>query len=189
MNDETIPASSGGTREVATLGGGCFWCIEAVFAELKGVEKVASGYSGGTVENPSYEDVCTGRTGHAEVTQVTFDPNVLTYRDLLRIFFTVHDSTTLNRQGPDVGTQYRSVIFYHSDQQKRIADEVIREVEESRLWGRPVVTQVVPFQAFYRAENYHQQYFKNNRFQPYCLMIISPKVAKFRKQYRERLKE
>jgi peptide-methionine (S)-S-oxide reductase len=189
MNDEETPHSSQNASEVATLGGGCFWCTEAVFTELNGVEKVVSGYSGGMVENPSYEDVCTGRTGHAEVVQITFDPRVISYRDLLHIFFTIHDPTTLNRQGPDAGTQYRSVIFYHSDDQKKTAEEVIREVERAKIWGRPLVTQVAPFRAFYSAEDYHQQYFKNNRHQPYCLMVIGPKVAKFRKQYQERLKK
>ncbi len=189
MNDEMTLTSSPSTLEVATLGGGCFWCTEAIFGELKGVEKVVSGYSGGTVENPSYEDVCTGETGHAEVVQITFDPRVISYRDLLRIFFTVHDPTTLNRQGPDVGTQYRSVIFYHSDDQKRTAEEVIDEVERAKIWGRPVVTQVTPFGAFYRGEDYHQEYFKKNRYQPYCLVVVGPKVAKFRKQYQERLKK
>jgi peptide-methionine (S)-S-oxide reductase len=188
-NDETPFERPPSTREVATLGGGCFWCTEAVFVELKGVDKVVSGYSGGTVENPSYEDVCTGKTGHAEVVQITFDPHIISFGDLLRIFFTVHDPTTLNRQGPDVGNQYRSVIFYHDEEQRRIAKEVTGEVERNRIWGRPVVTEVTPFMAFYEAEDYHQQYFKNNRYQPYCLTVIGPKVAKFRKRYQERLKK
>jgi len=175
--------------EVATLGGGCFWCTEAVFSELKGVERIESGFSGGTVTNPSYEQVCTGRTGHAEVVQVTFDPTAISFRDLLRIFFTVHDPTTLNRQGHDVGTQYRSVIFYHDEEQRMIAEESIKEVNDSKVWGRPAVTQLIPFKAFYKAEDYHQGYFKNNPYQPYCEVVISPKVSKFRKQYVDRLKK
>jgi peptide-methionine (S)-S-oxide reductase len=176
------------SREVATVGGGCFWCIEAIFSELMGVEKAESGYAGGTVPNPTYEQVCGGRTGHAEVVQVTFDPSVLSYKDLLRVFFTVHDPTTLNRQGADVGTNYRSVIFYHTDQQKLEASEVIREVEEANIWNGMIVTQLEPFRAFYRAEQYHQDYFKNNPRQPYCQMVIAPKVRKFREHYMQRLK-
>ncbi len=174
--------------EKTTLGGGCFWCVEAVFDELKGVEKVESGYSGGTVANPTYRDVCTGTTGHAEVTQITFDQQVVSFKEILQIFFTVHDPTTLNRQGADVGTQYRSVIFYHNDEQKRIAEEVIREITAEKLWDNPIVTQVVPFKAFYKAEGYHQDYFVNNPGQPYCQVVIAPKVAKFRKKFTERLK-
>src|SRR3972149_6282354 len=166
------------TKEVATLGGGCFWCTEAVFNELGGVEKVESGYSGGSMEKPSYEDVCTGATGHAEVIQVTFDPHTISYRDLLQVFFTLHDPTTLNRQGADVGTQYRSVVFYHDEEQKATAEQAVRETEASGVWNAPIVTQVVPFEAFYRAEEYHQEYFKNNRYQVYCQMVIAPKVAK-----------
>jgi peptide-methionine (S)-S-oxide reductase len=175
-------------KEIATFGGGCFWCVEAVFTELKGVEKVESGYAGGTVPNPTYEEVCTGKTGHAEVVQVTFDSNVLSYKDLLKIFFTVHDPTTLNRQGADVGTNYRSVIFYHTDEQKREASEVISEVTAEGLWSAPIVTELQPFKAFYRAEQYHQEYFKNNPNQPYCRMVIVPKVRKFREHYMERLR-
>ncbi len=160
-----------------------------MFAQLKGVERVESGFSGGTVGNPSYEQVCTGRTGHAEVVQVTFEPTLISYRDILRIFFSVHDPTTLNRQGPDVGTQYRSVIFYHDESQQDTADQVIKEVNNSKIWGRPVVTQVSPFKAFYKAEDYHQEYFKHNSSQPYCQLVIAPKVSKFRKQYLERLKK
>jgi len=173
---------------MATLGGGCFWCIEAIFNDLMGVQKVESGYSGGTVPHPSYEQVCSGRTGHAEVVQVTFDPAALSYKDLLRIFFTVHDPTTLNRQGADVGTNYRSVIFYHNDQQRLEASEVIREMTENRVWRRPIVTQAEPFRTFYRAEQYHQDYFKNNPNQPYCQMVIAPKVRKFREHYMAKLK-
>jgi len=174
--------------EIATLAGGCFWCTEAVFKELKGVEKVEPGYAGGTVPNPTYEQVCTGRTGHAEAVQVTFDPAIISYDELLKIFFTVHDPTTLNRQGADVGTQYRSAIFYHSDQQKSTAQQVVSEVTAAKLWNAPIVTQIEPFQAFYRAEGYHLDYFKNNPRQPYCEMVIAPKVRKFRERYMEKLK-
>lgn len=175
-------------KETATLGGGCFWCTEAVFTELKGVEKVEPGYAGGTVPNPTYEQVCTDTTGHAEVIQVTFDSCVVSYEELLKIFFTVHDPTTLNRQGGDVGKQYRSVIFYHNDQQKSITQQVIREMTVARLWKGPIVTQIEPFTAFYKAEAYHQEYFKNNPRQSYCQIVIAPKVRKFREHYIERLK-
>ncbi|HZY46223.1 MAG TPA: peptide-methionine (S)-S-oxide reductase MsrA [Candidatus Bathyarchaeia archaeon] len=174
--------------EVATLGGGCFWCAEAIFDELRGIEKVESGYSGGTVPNPSYEDVCTGDTGHAESIQVTFDPRQVSFKEILQIFFTMHDPTTLDRQGADVGTQYRSVIFYHNPEQERIAREVIKETNAARIWKKPIVTEVVPFKAFYKAENYHQKYFENNARQPYCQVVIAPKIAKLREHYRERLK-
>ena len=176
-------------KEVITLGGGCFWCTEAIFDELKGVEQVESGYSGGAVPNPTYRQVCTGTTGHAEVNQITFDPTVISLKDLLEIFFTVHDPTTLNRQGPDVGTQYRSVIFYRSPEQKAVAEQVINSLESAKLWSAPFVTEVVPFKAFYKAEEYHQEYFKLNGQQPYCRMVIAPKVAKFRHQYQEKLKK
>lgn len=176
------------TLEIATLGGGCFWCTEAVFSDLKGVEKVESGYSGGTVPNPSYEQVCTGSTGHAEVVRLTFDPSVITYHDILEIFFSVHDPTTPNRQGADTGTQYRSVIFYHDDEQKKTVEEVVRAQESNKIWSKPIVTQIVPFRAFYKAEDYHQEYFRNNPYQPYCQAVINPKVAKFRKHYQSRLK-
>ena len=175
--------------EKATLAGGCFWCLEAVFDELKGVVSVESGYSGGHVADPSYRAVCTGMTGHAEVVQVTFDPQVLSFADLLRVFFTIHDPTTMNRQGGDVGTQYRSAIFYHSDEQKRVAEEIIKEVDESKVWGRPVVTEVTPFDRFYIAEDYHQEYYASNPNQPYCRVVIEPKVVKFRKHYMDRLKK
>jgi peptide-methionine (S)-S-oxide reductase len=173
----------------ATLGGGCFWCLEAVYVELRGVTKVVSGYTGGTVPNPSYQRVCSGNTGHAEVVQVTFDPAVVTYRELLEIFFTIHDPTTLNRQGADVGTQYRSAIFYHDEEQKRVAEEVIKEITAAKIWPKPIVTQVVPQDVFYPAENYHQDYFANNPMQPYCQVVVAPKVAKFRKQYYEKLRK
>ena len=173
----------------ATLAGGCFWCLEAVYVELEGVEKVVSGYAGGAIPNPSYEQVCSGRTGHAEIVQVTFDPGVVTYEDLLGVFFTIHDPTTLNRQGNDVGTQYRSAIFYHDDEQKAAAEQAIREITDARIWSRPIVTEIVPLTEFYAAEAYHQDYFKNNPYQPYCQVVVAPKVAKFRKQYFSRLKK
>jgi peptide-methionine (S)-S-oxide reductase len=175
--------------EVATLAGGCFWCLEAVFDELKGVESVESGYSGGHVQNPSYAQVCDGETGHAEVVQVTFDPQVLSYKDLLTVFFTIHDPTTLNRQGNDVGPQYRSAIFYHDEGQKKVSEEVIQEISSARIWDDPIVTEVTPFDKFYIAEDYHQEYFKKNPFQGYCRAIIAPKVAKFRHNFAERLKK
>jgi peptide-methionine (S)-S-oxide reductase len=179
---------SNGSKEVATLAGGCFWCIEAVFDDLKGVEDVVSGYSGGAVANPTYRQVCAGTTGHAEVVQVTFDPAAISFRELLEVFFTIHDPTTLNRQGADVGTQYRSAIFYHSPEQRATAEQVIADLTAAGVWDRPIVTEVGPFQAFYPAEDYHQEYFLNNPGQPYCQMVVAPKVAKFRKQYVERLK-
>lgn len=176
-------------REVATLAGGCFWCLEAVFDQLEGVEDVVSGYSGGHVPNPTYKHVCTGETGHAEVVQITFDPDVISYRDLLNVFFTIHDPTTLNRQGGDVGTQYRSTIFTHNDAQERTAEDLVEELSEAGLWDEPIVTEITPFEAFYPAEEYHQEYFARNPAQPYCRMVVAPKVAKFRKQYLERLKK
>jgi peptide-methionine (S)-S-oxide reductase len=176
-------------REVVTVGGGCFWCVEAIFDELKGVEKVESGYSGGHVNKPSYEEVCTGKTGHAEAVQITFDPKVISLKELLEIFFTVHDPTTLNRQGADVGTQYRSVIFYRDDRQKGIAEQTIKEITEAHIWDAPIITEVTPFKAFFRAENYHQRYFELNGEQPYCRIVIAPKVAKFRDHYRSLLKK
>jgi peptide-methionine (S)-S-oxide reductase len=173
---------------LATLAGGCFWCLEAVYTELKGVDQVVSGYSGGKVTNPTYQAVCTGLTGHAEVVQITFDPAQISYRDLLQVFFTIHDPTSLNRQGADVGTQYRSTIFYHDLEQKATAGAVMAEIEASGIWDRPLVTQVEPLQAFYPAEAYHQDYFKRNPYAGYCQVVIAPKVAKFRKMYFERLK-
>ncbi len=175
-------------QEVATLGGGCFWCLEAVFDQLRGVTAVESGYAGGQVRNPSYRQVCAGTTGHAEVVQLTFDPEAVSYRDLLRVFFTIHDPTTPDRQGADVGPQYRSVIFYHSPEQEQTAKQVIAEVEAEHLWDAPIVTQLVPADEFYRAEDYHQEYFERNDYQPYCQIVIAPKVAKFRKQFVEQLK-
>ena len=175
-------------REVATLGGGCFWCLEAVFDRLQGVEEVVSGYAGGLAANPTYKQVCTGKTGHAEVVRITFDPAVISYRDLLEVFFAIHDPTTLNRQGADVGTQYRSAIFYDGPIQKETAEEVITELNASGAWRDPVVTEVTPAGAFYPAEDYHQEYYENNPYQPYCQIVVGPKVAKFTKTYAQRLK-
>ncbi len=174
--------------EIATLAGGCFWCLEAVYDELKGVEDVVSGYAGGHVENPSYQAVCSGRTGHAEVVQIRFNSQVVSFKDLLGVFFTIHDPTTLNRQGADVGTQYRSAIFYHSLEQKMLAEQVIAEIEAAALWPNPVVTEVTPLDAFYPAEDYHQEYFRRNPYQGYCRAVVAPKVAKFRAKYLEKLK-
>lgn len=176
------------SREVATLAGGCFWCLEAIFDELEGVERVISGYSGGEMANPSYKEVCGGRTGYAEAVQVVFDPGVISYREILAVFFSMHDPTTLNRQGADVGTQYRSVIFYHDDKQKAIAEQLIKELNAAKIWRAPIVTEVTPFSAFYPAEGYHQHYFKQNMAQPYCQVVISPKLAKFREHYSDKLK-
>ncbi len=174
--------------EQATLGGGCFWCLEAVFLELKGVTRVQSGYAGGQVPDPTYEQVCTGRTGHAEVVQVDFDPAELSYADLLKVFFSIHDPTTLNRQGADVGTQYRSVIFTQSPKQEATAREVIRALTAEALFDAPIVTQVEPLDRFYPAEEVHQEYFARNPYQPYCTAVVAPKVAKFRKLFVDRLK-
>jgi peptide-methionine (S)-S-oxide reductase len=175
-------------KEIATLAGGCFWCLEAVYDELNGIEEVVSGYAGGKVPNPSYEMVCTGITGHAEVVQITFDPKVISFKEILEVFFTIHDPTTLNRQGPDVRTQYRSAIFYHTSEQKRIAEQVIAELEAARIWDAPIVTELKPFEEFYPAEDYHQEYFKRNPSQPYCRVVIAPKVAKFRKRFLYKLR-
>ena len=163
--------------EVATLAGGCFWCIEEVFREVDGVENVVSGYTGGTIVNPTYEQVCTGKTGHAEAVQVKFNPSKLSYREILEIFFSVHDPTTLNKQGADVGTQYRSSIFYHNEQQKRVAEELTGELSRAQLWNRPIVTQIVPLGTFYPADVYHQEYFSRHPEQAYCQMVISPKIS------------
>ncbi len=175
--------------ETAYLGGGCFWCLEAVFDELVGVVCVESGYSGGKVVAPSYQEVCTGDTGHAEVVRLTFDPQVVSYSDILKIFFTIHDPTTPNRQGGDVGTQYRSLILYRDQAQKQVAEQVIKEIEAEKIWDKPLVTQLVPFEAFYIAEDYHQEYFKKNPYQGYCQMVVAPKVAKFRQKFAARLKQ
>ena len=174
--------------ETATLAGGCFWCTEAVFKDLRGVRSVQSGYSGGHKENPTYNEVCMGTTGHAEVVQLEFDASELSFADLLKVFFTVHDPTTLNRQGNDRGTQYRSAIFFHSDDQERAANETIKELEELGIYDDPIVTEVTKFDTFYPAENYHDDYFANNPNQPYCMGVVAPKVAKFRKKFADRLK-
>jgi peptide-methionine (S)-S-oxide reductase len=174
--------------QLATLAGGCFWCLEAVFEQLRGVAKVVSGYAGGQVPNPNYATVCSGSTGHAEVLQITFDPSGITFRDLLEVFFTIHDPTTLNAQGADVGTQYRSAIFYHSPEQRRVAEDVVRELEAAKVWDDPIVTEIVPCTAFYPAENYHQEYYRRNANQPYCRAVIAPKVAKLRSKHLEKLK-
>ncbi len=182
---ETINKST----EVITIGGGCFWCTEAVYDALKGVVSVESGYSGGAIPNPTYRQVCTGTTGHAEVVQVTFDSAIISLHDILDVFFSTHDPTTLNRQGADAGTQYRSVVFYRTPEQKAMAEQVIREITAARLYDDPIVTELAPFTAFFMAENYHQEYFQNNGSQPYCRVVIAPKVKKFREHFREKLKK
>jgi peptide-methionine (S)-S-oxide reductase len=174
--------------EKATLGGGCFWCTEAVYLELKGVVDVKPGYSGGHVKNPSYKEVCNETTGHAEVVQITFDPTIVSYTEILEVFFVTHDPTTLNRQGNDVGTQYRSAIFYHSEQQKQIAQEIIQSLEKEKVYKNPIVTEVTKFDVFYLAEDYHINYFARNKNQPYCQFVVAPKVEKFRKVFKEKLK-
>ena len=184
--DSSIITPSGKT-EIATLGGGCFWCVEAIFQDLKGVQKVESGYTGGHVDNPTYREICTGLTGHAEVINVAFDPSAISFKEILEIFFTFHDPTTLNRQGADVGTQYRSAIFYHSPEQKTVAEEV--KVAMQEVWDDPIVTEITAFEKFYKAEEYHQNYFKDNPNQAYCSIVIAPKVRKFRQQYQEKLKQ
>lgn len=175
--------------EVATLAGGCFWCLEAVYDDLKGVTDVVSGYSGGARENPSYQQVSTGASGHAEAVQITFDPAVVSFRELLEVFFTIHDPTTPNRQGADVGPQYRSAIFYHTPEQQATTEQVIQELSAAKIWNAPFVTEVAPFAAFYPAEDYHQEYFRRNPYAGYCQVVIAPKVAKFRKKFLEKLKK
>jgi peptide-methionine (S)-S-oxide reductase len=175
--------------QTATLAGGCFWCLEAVYDDIKGVHSVESGYAGGHVANPNYRAVCNGDTGHAEVVQVHFDPNIVSYRDLLNVFFAIHDPTTLNRQGADVGTQYRSAIFYHNDEQKNIAEELIKDLNAQQIWDSPIVTQVEKLDTFYVAEDYHQEYYARNPYQPYCMAVVAPKVSKFRKHFLELLKK
>ncbi len=187
MDSKRANDSHGG-REVAILGGGCFWCLEAVFVDLKGVEKVESGYAGGHVVNPTYRQVCGGDTGHAEVVQVTFDPKEVSYREILEVYFAIHDPTTLNRQGPDVGTQYRSVIFYNSPEQKATAEQMIDELARSGKLKHPIVTQLEPLEAFYPAEDYHRDYFARNPNQPYCAFVVAPKVAKAHKLFPTRLR-
>lgn len=184
---DTSNAPNSGQTEIATLGGGCFWCVEAIYQDLQGVLKVESGYSGGHVDNPTYREICTGLTGHAEVIQITFDPAVISFKDILEIFFTVHDPTTLDRQGNDSGPQYRSAIFYHSPEQKTVAEAVKKSAQE--IWDDPIVTEITPFDKFYKAEEYHQNYYKDNPNQPYCSFVIAPKVKKFRQKYQEKLKQ
>lgn len=176
-------------KEFATLAGGCFWCLEAVFTELRGVEKAVSGYMGGHTPNPTYKQVCYEDTGHAEVVQITFDPQVVTFKELLEVFFTIHDPTTLNRQGADIGSQYRSAIFYHSDEQRMIAEQVVAELTAEDIWPNPIVTEITAAPVFYPAEDYHQDYFANNPYQPYCLGVVAPKVAKFRQKFLQKLKK
>lgn len=188
VNDKTPSETSSKRLEVAVLGGGCFWCTEAVFSQLRGVEKVESGYSGGNLAHPTYEQVSTGKTGHVEAVQLTFDPEVISFKEILEIFFSTHDPTTLNRQGPDVGTQYRSVIFYRDDEQKKTAEQVIRELTEEKVWDAPIVTRLEPFKDFYPAEEYHKDYFKRHPGQPYCTLVIAPKLAKLRELYLSKLK-
>ncbi len=175
------------TMEKTTLGGGCFWCLEAVYSNLKGVEKAESGYSGGQQDDPTYEQICSGSTGHAEVVQITFDPALISFQDILDAFFDIHDPTTLNRQGNDIGTQYRSVIFYHTVEQRDKANDLLKKLEKSQIWENPIVTEISPLVKFYKAEKYHQDYFKLNASQPYCKIVIEPKVAKFKKKYSTRL--
>ncbi len=177
------------SKEMATLGGGCFWCLEAVYKELRGVERVESGYAGGHVNNPSYYDVCSGKTGHAEVVQITYDPQEASFKEILQVFFTIHDPTTLNRQGADTGTQYRSVIFYHTPEQKEIAEQTITELNAEKIFDNPIVTEVTPLPEFFVAEDYHQDYFERNPNQPYCMGVVAPKVAKFRKYFLGKLKK
>jgi peptide-methionine (S)-S-oxide reductase len=182
---ETLSAKS----EIATLAGGCFWCLEAVYDDLRGVQSVESGYMGGQLEHPSYEDVCSADTGHAEVVQIRFDPTQVSYRELLEVFFVIHDPTTPDRQGNDIGTQYRSAIFYHSPEQRAIAEEVIARIGAAKLWRAPIITELAPASTFWVAEDYHQEYFSHNPHQPYCMAVVDPKVSKFRKQFRDKLKK
>lgn len=175
--------------ETITLGGGCYWCVEAVYENLDGVKSVVSGFSGGKIANPTYEEVCTGTTGHAEVVQITYDKNVTDINEIFKVFFTVHDPTTLNRQGADVGTQYRSVIFYKNAEQKKAAETIIAELNKAKVYSSPIVTKVEPFKAFYKAEDYHQNYYANNKNQPYCKMVIQPKIEKFEKVFKDKLKK
>jgi peptide-methionine (S)-S-oxide reductase len=185
MSEENVKNK---TKEVATLAGGCFWCTEAVFSIVKGIEKVEPGYTGGSVPNPTYEQVSTGTSGHAEATQITFDPSVISFREILEIFFATHDPTTLNRQGPDVGTQYRSVIFYHNEEQKARAEKVIVDLGKEEIWDAPIVTQVEPLKTFYRAETYHKDYYKKHPKQPYCQQVITPKLVKLQQRFLDKLK-
>ncbi|WP_078005921.1 peptide-methionine (S)-S-oxide reductase MsrA [Flavobacterium sp. KBS0721] len=186
---QNTKAKSASNLETITLGGGCYWCVEAVYENLDGVKSVVSGFSGGKVANPTYEDVCTGTTGHAEVVQVTYDKTKTDINEIFQVFFTVHDPTTLNRQGADVGTQYRSVIFYKTEEQKKAAQSIIAELNKAKVYNSPIVTKVEPFKVFYKAEDYHQNYYANNKNQPYCKMVIQPKIEKFEKVFKDKLKK
>ncbi|WP_202702464.1 peptide-methionine (S)-S-oxide reductase MsrA [Flavobacterium sp. UGB4466] len=186
QNSKTKSSSN---LETITLGGGCYWCVEAVYENLAGVKSVVSGFSGGKVANPTYEEVCTGTTGHAEVVQITYDKSVTDINEIFKVFFTVHDPTTLNRQGADVGTQYRSVIFYKNDEQKKAAESIITELNKAKVYSSPIVTKIEPFKVFYKAEDYHQNYYANNKNQPYCKMVIQPKIEKFEKVFKDKLKK
>ena len=186
MNTSFLPVDN---LDTVTLGAGCFWCVETIFEQLKGVQAVQSGYSGGTTIDPTYKEVCTGETGHAEVCQISYDPQMISFDDILEVFWNIHDPTTLNRQGADVGTQYRSVIFYHSEEQRKIAEESKKKWNDSGAFKQPIVTEIAPFTNFYKAEDYHQDYFNNNPNVPYCNFVISPKVEKFRKNFQEYLKK
>lgn len=188
MSQEQRKIDKRNGKQVATLAGGCFWCLGAIFNEVAGIEKAVSGYSGGTAINPSYSEVCTGTTGHAEAVQLTFDPRRISFKQILQILFSIHDPTTMNRQGADVGTQYRSAIFYHNEGQKTIAEQVIKALNAANVWNAPIVTEVTPFREFYAAEDYHQKYFQRNPEQAYCRMVIAPKLKKFRQQYLEKTK-
>jgi methionine-S-sulfoxide reductase len=187
--DTIVSSENNGNLETITLGGGCYWCVEAVYENLKGVKGVVSGFAGGTVENPSYEEVCSGKTGAAEVVEITYDKSITSLDEIFQVFFTVHDPTTLNRQGADVGTQYRSAIFYKNDEQKKVAQSIINELEASKVFSSKIVTSLEPFKKFYKAEDYHQNYYENNKQQPYCQMVIQPKIEKFEKVFKERLKK
>ncbi len=186
--DKILSMSENQNQEMATLAGGCFWCLEAVYRDLRGVVHVESGYTGGETLNPTYEQVCSGTTGHAEVVQLTFNPQIVSFKELLEVFFTIHDPTTLNRQGADIGTQYRSAIFYHSPEQKRVAEETIAELDAAKVWDAKIVTQLAPLEEYYKAEDYHQEYFERNTYQPYCQAVVAPKVSKFRRKFLEKLK-
>ena len=188
MTQKQIYIDKPNSKKLATVAGGCFWCLEAIFNEVDGIEKVVSGYTGGETINPSYSEVCSGATGHAEAVQLTFDPKRISFEEILQIFFSIHDPTTLNRQGSDVGTQYRSAIFYHNEEQKAVAEQVIQELSTAKVWSGPIVTEVAPFREFYVAEGYHQKYFEKNPEQAYCHMVIAPKLAKFRKRYLEKVR-
>ena len=185
MNEEK---DSNEIYETATLGAGCFWCVEAIFQKLKGVISVLPGYSGGSVKNPSYKEVCTGRTGHAEVCNIEFDPGIISFSEILKVYWQTHDPTTLNRQGNDIGEQYRSVIFYHNEQQRKIAEELKERLNSEKVWNDPVITEIVPFEHFYYAEDYHKNYYNNNKDQPYCSIVITPKLEKFKKIFSEKLR-